>query len=481
MARFSTTIEINDVDIKLFQAQRARRKDTFMVCDVRPVSGCTHENIVELLEDMVGSLPIIPEEPILLLPRCFAILRQLRLPSHEHNEIEDMIGLQLVNNIPYAVEDVIYRHHLLGQDSDGYSRVLVIIMRREVIERYQQVLRKVGIKGGILTLSSFGILDWLVYQEGVCKIANNQAVAFLNIDSQYSEVCFCYDKKLFFSRNISSYGKQLTLSDTEELADQMGLSLSIYHEERLGPEVGKILIPSSCTEALVLKNKLENKLGLPVEITCPLENVFYSSRVDKVISQKHYPFSITAGLGLLLTKRKDLINLASEEIHAEKQIRTQRLQLAKFILLSFIVAILSVSSWFIDIHKKGTRLELLRSEIVRLQPQLKDAGQKTKFVKFFDKKLAQHSFIPDLLEELNHLTPKDISFSTLSLDREKRLIIHGYVQEYTGINDFQTRLIQSSRFYDVDLKFATKRKIANRTVMDFKIALQLSPDTEASQ
>ena len=148
--------------------------------------------------------------------------------------------------------------------------------------------------------------------------------------------------------------------------------------------------------------------------------------------------------------------------------------MAKFLLLLFIAVILSGSGQLVDIHKKRVYLESLKSEIDRLQPQLKEARRKMQLVEFFDQKLKNYSFIPNLIDELIHLTPEEISFKTVSLDQQRNLMMQGYAQTHAGINDFQTRLIQSNRFHDVDLKFATKRKIANMPVMDFKIVSQLS-------
>jgi hypothetical protein len=55
-------------------------------------------------------------------------------------------------------------------------------------------------------------------------------------------------------------------------------------------------------------------------------------------------------------------------------------------------------------------------------------------------------------------------------------MVQGYSQTQAGINDFQSKLIQSSQFHDVNLLFATNRKIGNMSVMDFKIAMQLHDD-----
>jgi len=66
------------------------------------------------------------------------------------------------------------------------------------------------------------------------------------------------------------------------------------------------------------------------------------------------------------------------------------------------------------------------------------------------------------------------------MDKNKRLTIQGYAESHALINDFQVRLIQSAQFHDVDLKFATKRKIANMPVIDFEIVSQLAYEKEGA-
>jgi len=67
-----------------------------------------------------------------------------------------------------------------------------------------------------------------------------------------------------------------------------------------------------------------------------------------------------------------------------------------------------------------------------------------------------------VIDQLNRLTPEGIAFRTLSLERDGNLIIQGY-----------------AKFHNVDLKFATKRRVVNMSVMDFKIASQLGGNEES--
>ncbi len=473
MKRVVTAIELNDVDIKLFQAEKVRGKDTVTFYDIRPIIHHSDEDAAALLKKMIALLPIVPDKPILLVPRRFAILRQMRLPSYDPKEIEDMIGLQLVNNIPYSITDVIYRYHLLDQNSEGYSRALVIILYGEIIQRYQQILQSAGIRNAKLTLNSFGVRDWLVYQSN-----KHQAVAVLNLDSQYSEICFCYDKKLFFSRSLSFKGKRLLLDDTEELVKQIGLSLDIYHSEHLGPETKDILIVSAPSEGKGLKRHIEDKLKLAAQIIEPFNNICCSHNSGRTDHQEHYPFSITAALGILMPGTKDFIDLAPAKIHAEKYMGIRQRWMVQCVLLFLMAAILGATVQLVHVEKRKTRLELLKNEVERLQAQAEKSREKIQFVEFFDQKLARVRFIPDLINEFNHLTPEGVSFRALSLDENGELMIQGYARMHAGMNDLQARLIQSSLFHDVDLKFATKRKIAGISVMDFKIVLQLYNERE---
>ena len=263
------------------------------------------------------------------------------------------------------------------------------------------------------------------------------------------------------------------LKDTDELAQQIGISLDTYHSEHLGPEIRNILIVSTSGEGKALKKQVENKLKLAVEIIEPLGNVSCSHGVDRTDLQERYPFSITAVVGILLSDTNNLIHLAPEEMGMEKMKRMGRRRLLQYALFCLIAAFMSVAGHLMNIQKRKTHLELLKNDIERLQPRLEKSRKKIQFVEYFDQKLAQYKFIPDLVDEFNRLTPEGVSFRALSLDKKGEITVQGYAWTNAGINELQACLIRSPLFHDVDLKFATSRKIADKSVMDFKIALQL--------
>ena len=125
----------------------------------------------------------------------------MRLPSQNESEIRKMLDLQLVNQIPYALEDVIYDFVVVDREPSGYVRVLVaIVHRQDVSEKFLKLCKEAGLQPERFVLSSLGIIHWLNYQQGKipAPVSSNQTVLVLNIDVNHTEICFCHDQNLLF-------------------------------------------------------------------------------------------------------------------------------------------------------------------------------------------------------------------------------------------------------------------------------------------
>ncbi|MBN1869065.1 MAG: PilN domain-containing protein [Candidatus Omnitrophica bacterium] len=472
MKKAITAIEITSTDIKLFQSRMMQGKDVITFCDVYPVNADSDEEVINRLKEMMSSLPDRVHDPFLVVPRRNVILRQVKFPSDDLCEIEDMIGLQLLDKIPYPVEDVIYRHLLLDKDDQGFSRILVAIIQKSVVNRYYRIMHRAGIKEGRLTLSCLGVLGWLNYQKKMRKNLSTEPIALLNIDARNTEICFCSEGKLFFSRNIL-YGRECLRSRAqEEFIKEIRLSLEAYHKDHLGPCINKVLILSKPSEGAALSTTLEAACGRPVEMADPLDGIFCA--VDVKGNPKSLgETSIIAPAGIMLSDTKHWVNLSPREVHDFRRKKSERRRLAGKCMLLVVAVSLIVCGQVIDIHKKCAYLRSLKDEISRLQPGLEEIARKKQLAASFDRRMNNFRFIPELMDELNHLTPVEVTYRTLSLDQKRNVWIQGYAETHADITEFQARLIQSSCFSDVDLKFATKRTMANKPVMDFKIALQL--------
>ena len=269
-----TSIEITDTGIRLFQARTVRHKRVLCACDVKPLRNFTDAEITEKLSEITALRDIQPQHLAVVIPRRLTILKQIRLPSQNEPEIRKMLDLQLVNQIPYALEDVIYDFVVVDREPSGYVRVLVVIVhRQDVSEKFLKLCKEAGLQPERFVLSSLGIIHWLNYQQGKIPVPLDQTVLVLNIDVDHTEICFCHNQNLLFSRSVNYGARDLATENMRGLTHQVELSLKNYHKDNMGPAVKRMIVLSTLPEAAALKGQLEEMSLIPVDFYSPFQNV----------------------------------------------------------------------------------------------------------------------------------------------------------------------------------------------------------------
>ncbi len=481
----STVIEITDTHIKLIQAKTARGINSVSHCNIRALHQYTDEEVTNTLIEMARLTNIPSEGLTVLIPRRFAILKQLRLPSSEDTEIKKMVGLQLVSQIPYALEDVIYEYSIIEKEPSGYTQVLVMVVHKEVTDRYLKLLGKMGLHPGKLTLSSLGLLGWWVHQEhkikGDVKQAlsskgTGQVAALINIDSAQTEIGFCHQKNLLFSRSLNYGAKDLKGDNLIGLLSQMELSLQAYSKENMGPALTKIVVICAHPEAPVLKEKLAEKFPVPLEIMSSFENINIQKGMPWPTAVVEEGVSLVAGSGILTGEIKKIANFLPAEIHDTKKSQRRKQQWGQFVFLLALTLSLGFSILGIEYLKTRQEWQSLDEKVQELKPKASEAKKTIEFFYSFNQKLKERMSVADLIAELYTLTPADISFRSLQLDERGLFTIQGYAETAGSVNSFQANLLKSNTFKEVNLQFATKRKIFNTEVTDFKITCQLNKE-----
>lgn len=470
----STVIEITDEHVKLFQSRSLRGRRVITACDVRPIREHSDEGIAKSLAGATRSLDIRPDRLVFAVPRRLTILKQMRLPSENEEEIKKMAALQLVNKMPYPLEDVSFSCYPLGKDGQGHSRVLVIVVHKEVSDRYLRIFEKAGLGLNRLTLSSLGILEWLEYQKTSAGIKEKGAAAVMDMDAARTEICFCAQGRLFYSRTFDYGSRDLDGRNVLNVIKQVELSLGAYHKEGLGPPVGEMFILSSLPQAVSFRDELERRTKLPAAVFIPSENVFCRKDMDVSAMKGAAGTAVAVGIGLSLSDVRKLANLAPQKVHDTKEGRVRKTRWAKFVFLFLIVHVLGAAILGAELYQKEAYLKELKNRVAQTKPRMQDALRQTQFVESFTGELKNRVIIAGLLDSLYDLTPPGISFRSLSLDEKRHFTIQGYGTTSRGVNDFQAALVRSPAFQEVNLRFATKRKIFNMDVTDFKIDTRLA-------
>jgi Tfp pilus assembly PilM family ATPase/Tfp pilus assembly protein PilN len=486
-----TAIEITDAHIKLLQAKVVRGGSVISLVSVRPVAGLpaaqaaqagsTDEEVVRTLKEMTASRAIPTENLIGIIPRRLVILKQMRLPSQNEREIRKMVGLQLVGQIPYSVEDVVYDYEILEKEPSGYGRVLAIALHKEVSRRYLKFFKEAGLNPEKFIPSSFGLLGWLVYQEQRRKISAKEPVLLIDVDAVHSDVCFCHDRKLFFSRNIRYGARDLGADQIKGMMDQIALSVRNYRQEQMGPEVARVVLISASPGAALLREKLEAEMKMPVDIFSPMENILCQKGADLSALSDASGTSFGVVSGALLSDTKKMVNLIPQEVHTVKQTRLKTIEKIKFAVLLGLIFLSGASVFGAQLYQKTAYVRGIEERIAQIAPRIKEAQRTLQFIQTFHQEFQGRILMADLIHELNNLISEDISLRSLHLDEGGRLSLQGYATGGASVSYFQASLVKSSFFKEVNLEYATKRKIFNMELTDFSITARWVSDRHSGR
>ena len=132
------------------------------------------------------------------------------------------------------------------------------------------------------------------------------------------------------------------------------------------------------------------------------------------------------------------------------------------------------SGYLIEINLKQARLNELAETYELVSKRSASAQQKIDNLGVMKDYIEGRVFMPDVIEEIQNITPQEMSFRSLHLSDTGKLVLQGYSTDSKGVNKFQEKLLKSEVFEDVNLLFSTRRKIYNKQLIDFKFECQLT-------
>ena len=468
----TTAIEITDTHVKLLQARNQR--GLFITHgSLGRIEQFTDDHVANILTQMTSARGFEAGEVVGIIPRKFAILKHISLPSQSDAEIKRMLDLQIGNHVPYSREDIVFDFQIVGREASGYTEVLLMIVHRDVMQRYLRIFEKVRLHPHRFVLSSFGVLEWFVYQLNKTK-EKDDTVALINIDDAVSEIVFCSQKKMVFSRSIHFGAKDLGDEHLAVFMEQIGLTLGNYKKEKMGPDITRFVVVTNIKEAARLIEKLKEYYQLPVDVRSALDNLPCHKDLNLSSLWQESGLSVVSPVGFLLGDVKKQFNFMPLNIQVTKKSQLQKRALLKLATMSLLTVVLAMFAFNISFYHDTIYLKKIQDKIKETRPQVEAVKTRMESIEFLRSRVKNPVRIADIVNELHTLCPKEISFNALYLDSQGTLTIQGISTAGNMVNTFQGNLVNSPLFTAVNLEFATKRKRLQEEYTDFKIICKLA-------
>lgn len=463
-----TAIEIRESEIKVLQVSVNGAEMAIEACVSEGIPPDGSGSASEILHKILKDYNIRPKETILVIPRQSVTTKTLSLPSHDPAEIEEMAGFQAIKQIPYPKEEIVYGVSPIETTAEGYSKVMLVICHKDMVERPLEVMRSCGFSPSKVTLSSFGILNWLRMDPEFMASAGAAPVIVVECDKAATDIVVADKERIIYTRGLT-FGSGEGGDYIERLKEEISRTLAAFEKESFALKPVRAVFTGYLPGMEAHKEALENAMGIKVEFRDSFK-VFPAG-----IPERFRPFASSASFASLIGNAAGprSVDLLPRKFKAAQSVKIRRDEAVVSVSLAAAVLILISLAVVNKLHQKEELLGMLELRIKKIAPSAEDIGRKKEIADIVRTESTQRTRPLLVLNELYRIAPSSINLALYKYE-ERRVDIKGTASALSEVFKFVKLLDDSPYFENVEVKYAAKRKTQEAEFVDFEISCPLS-------
>jgi type IV pilus assembly protein PilM len=183
------------------------------------------ELVREALEQFVSRNDVTGDQVAIAVPGQSGLARFIKLPPVEAKKIPDIVKYEARQQIPFALEDVVWDYQpLVGQQDEGYAletEVGLFAMKRDQVARHLKPLEDAGIEVDVIQLAPLAIYNFMSFDrlkvEGPYDPANQPpSTVIIALGTDTTDLVITNGYRVW-QRSIPIGGNHFTKALTKEL------------------------------------------------------------------------------------------------------------------------------------------------------------------------------------------------------------------------------------------------------------------------
>jgi len=430
------------------------------------------EPVTEALAKAFKNLKLSKQSVIACIPRHLVTIRILEFPSVDPKEINDMVTLQVGKQTPYSREEIIFAYRPIHVEREGYTKLMLVIARRNIVNARVEVLQKAGIEVERVAVSSEGVYNWFDAAYASETKTDAQGVILLDVDSNYSDFVVMHKGQFSYTRNIL-IGSNHLLEEGDKWRDkfveEVGHSIELHRNEERSAKISKIFLGGAAKHISDLDHALSTQLDLPVELTDPLHNIKVRSDIHVFRDDDCIFVSPSPLLGMAIRNKNLQLDLTSSELRIQRGMEQKRKQITLMgVLAASIVMVISLLL-FMNVYTKNTYLTQIKKQIARIEQEAGHVERMRRYIDLVGSRLNAEQRSINILHEIHKLTPQEIYFTNINIEEEKRVVLQGHAAAMSNVFSFVTTLENSPQFENVKPTYTTTKKDKDEEYTKFEI------------
>ena len=464
------SVDLNGDVLKIAYIKASAIKRGLINLISKDITGLSDDEIAGVLGVSLTEAKVANPDVISLVPLNLAIIKNIEIPSSNPQEIGEIVDLQAARHTPYSQEEIITGYVNIGTSQSNYTRILLVIVNKNVIRRQLEILKKAGLNIGKVVFEPEGINNAI---SKIMKLGSEELpVAIIHIDKTSSDFIASLKGKIIFARNIS-IGTQHFLNDKEkcvnDLKEEIKKSLETYQSEEAGGTLSALVLSGAeypCQEEK-LADLLKDALEVPIK-TFTYDGLPLSKEAREVISENKNS-SFTDVIAPFLTVEQLQIDLIPAEVKIQRVFKERSRNIIQTAVLVAVILVLIGSILISKIYFKESYLEKLKSEYQQENQKAGDLEKTFEKVQLVRGYLSHRGYTVEVLSNLYDLITPEIYLDEIRFDRRGTFSIKGTSTSMSSVFSFITSMEKSKYYKDVKPNYTRKREEEGTNLVDFEI------------
>jgi Tfp pilus assembly PilM family ATPase len=446
-----------------------RLRDCFSV----EISNSSQQAVAETIQNFVAKNSSRKPKIITLFPSNLIMSKNIEIPSTDKKEIKEIIDLQATRHTPYSRNEIVIDYTITGVVHDRYTKVMLIIVKKEIIEKQIATLRLAKCNPDKVLLESEVVSRWCA--DYLIDSSEGKPAAVVHFDRMNIDFAAVYQGRNIYVRSLSIDKEKLAEAADDakqKLISELEKSLDAYNSENPEQPLTELYFIGLTAKISDFIEDIENK----IKIKCQVYSYFDSVHLPSVPEQFKKEDKRISLFPLLAAPAVDSgleLNLIPEDLKIQKEIQEKAKDATKMGIFMMLIMVVFVLLLFTDMFFKNMYLEKLNQKYTEENMKankLKNISERTNIVKrFIDSK----GGVLETLVELVNIMPGEVYFNSINLRKDNTVIITSTADTMSRVFSLVTKLENNKNFKNVKIDFTKSRVVGGKEIADFGITMAL--------
>jgi Tfp pilus assembly PilM family ATPase len=434
--------------------------------------GVPEEEMGDRLRPIIGGLHLKRPRVIGLISSNVVVTRNIEIPSRDPEEISEILSLQASRHTPYSRNEIIIDYINLGVFKSVYTKVLFIIVPRNVVMKYYELASQLNLRIEKIVFAPEAIARFFWKDT---SLANERfPVCILQVDSTTSEFLIVFHGAALFVRSISIGARHFEAAlegYSVRYIEELKKSFDTYQSENIDLMPAHIIFGGATQGLEDLASSIRETFNMSVKQVSDLEVLPVSPELREQQVGQNVALLSAVAPGLLVDDLK--VDLSSEESKFNRVMIERSKQVISSGILTMILLGLSCFLVASHIYSKTVRLQQLEARYEPIKKEarvLEDAYARVRAVKTY---LTMRGTALEVLTEISSLISSDLYLTDFKFEAGKKVSLKGSAYGKPSIFTLVDEMGNSELFKNVETKYITGRVEEGKEISDFEITASL--------